>query len=62
MREQFIEATTRQGAKKLAPSWTEYLLKVCGGYHAFESAADYARARWPEPKTKQRKPRKAAYL
>jgi hypothetical protein len=40
MKSQFIEAKSKQQAEKLAP-WAEIIVKVEGGYHAFESAEDY---------------------
>lgn len=40
MRKQNIEAKTAAEAKKLAP-WADKVVKVEGGYIAFESIADY---------------------
>lgn len=40
MRQQFVDAKTLQAAKKAAP-WAEKIVKVEGGYHAFESIQDY---------------------
>lgn len=39
MRKEFIECKTRQQALKAAP-WAAELIKVDGGYMAFESEAD----------------------
>lgn len=39
MRKEFIQATTRRQAVKLAP-WAADLIKVDGGYMAFESVGD----------------------
>lgn len=39
MRKEFIEAKTRKQAAKLAP-WAADMVKVDGGYMAFESADD----------------------
>lgn len=39
MKSEFLDVKTRYMAKKLAP-WAEVILKVCGGYRAFESAND----------------------
>lgn len=40
MQTQFIPATTAAQARKLAP-WAAKVVKVDGGYRAFESLADY---------------------
>lgn len=40
MRQQFIECKYRYQAKK-ACGWAEKIVKVCGGYHCFESYQDY---------------------
>ena len=40
MQTQFIPATTAAQARKLAP-WAAKVVKVDGGYMAFESVADY---------------------
>lgn len=44
MRKQFIECKTRRTAARQAP-WAAAIIKVDGGYLAFESAADAATAR-----------------
>ncbi len=41
MKIKLIEVTTRNAAKSAAP-WAAKIVKVCGGYMAFESVADYA--------------------
>ena len=40
MRKEFLEGATRKQAKELAP-WASKIVKVCGGYMAFESIDDY---------------------
>jgi hypothetical protein len=40
MRKQFIEMKTRKAAETVAP-WACVIVKVNGGFHAFESRADY---------------------
>lgn len=40
MAAQLILTDTRYEAKKAAP-WAEKIVKVCGGYMAFESLEDY---------------------
>jgi hypothetical protein len=40
MRSVFIECKSRSTAKRRCP-WAAILAKVEGGYHAFESVADY---------------------
>lgn len=40
MRNEFIQAKTAAEARKLAP-WAAKVVKVDGGYRAFESIADY---------------------
>ena len=40
MRKQFIEAKTAKKAREAAP-WADKIVKVEGGYMAFESAQDY---------------------
>lgn len=40
MRSEFIEAKTKKQAEKKAP-WACRIVKVEGGYHAFESIEDY---------------------
>lgn len=40
MRTEFITAKTAAQARKLAP-WAAKVVKVEGGYRAFESVADY---------------------
>jgi hypothetical protein len=40
MRKEFLEVETRYQARKLAP-WAAVIVKVSGGYMAFESADDY---------------------
>lgn len=40
MKQQFIETKSRAKALKEAP-WACKIVKVCGGYRAFESWADY---------------------
>ena len=40
MRTQFLQVTTRSQAIKSAP-WALAIIKVCGGFQAFESKADY---------------------
>jgi hypothetical protein len=40
MKKQHIDASTAAQARKLAP-WAEKVIRVEGGYLAFESAADY---------------------
>lgn len=41
MQTRFIPATTAAQARKLAP-WAAKVVKVDGGYMAFESLSDYA--------------------
>lgn len=40
MRTEFLEVSTRYQARKAAP-WAAVIASVCGGFRAFESAADY---------------------
>ena len=40
MRIEHINAKTAAQARKLSP-WAAKVVKVCGGYRAFESIADY---------------------
>jgi hypothetical protein len=40
MRKVFIECKSRSTAKNRA-TWAAKIIKVCGGYMAFESVADY---------------------
>jgi hypothetical protein len=40
MRNCFIEAKSKKDAQKKAP-WAAKIVKVEGGYHAFESIVDY---------------------
>lgn len=40
MRQEMIEVKTRKEAAKLAP-WAAKIVKVSGGYMAFESIADF---------------------
>lgn len=40
MRSEFIKATTRYFAWKAAP-WAAIIVKVDGGWHAFECMGDY---------------------
>ncbi len=40
MRNQFIDVKTYYAAKKAAP-WASKIIKVDGGYRAFESITDY---------------------
>lgn len=40
MKTQTIETTSRAAAVKSMP-WAAKVVKVCGGYKGFESAADY---------------------
>jgi hypothetical protein len=40
MRKQFIKCKTRKTAERRAP-WASYIVKVEGGYRAFESSYDY---------------------
>lgn len=40
MKQQFVEAKSRKEAEKKAP-WAAKIIKVEGGYRAFESLADY---------------------
>lgn len=40
MRQQFIECKSRAAANRRAP-WACKIVKVCGGYMAFESISDY---------------------
>ncbi len=40
MRTEFLQAATAAQARKLAP-WAAKVVKVDGGYMAFESIADY---------------------
>ena len=40
MRKAFIDVSTRYKAKKAAP-WAAKIVKVSGGYMAFESTSDY---------------------
>lgn len=40
MKQQFIEAKDRKEAQKKAP-WAAKIVKVEGGYRAFESTQDY---------------------
>lgn len=40
MRQQVIECKSRAAAKRRAP-WAAKIVKVCGGYMAFESVSDY---------------------
>ncbi len=40
MRTEFIHAKTAAQARKLAP-WAAKVIKVSGGYMAFESVSDY---------------------
>lgn len=40
MRQQFVEAKTIKDAKAKCP-WAEKVVKVDGGYRAFESTRDY---------------------
>lgn len=39
MRTEFIQIKTRREAVKIAP-WAAEIIKVCGGYRAFESVED----------------------
>lgn len=39
MKTEFIQAKTRREAVKIAP-WAAEIVKVCGGYMAFESVED----------------------
>lgn len=41
MRTEFIEASTRYQARKVAP-WAAVIARVCGGFRAFESVSDYS--------------------
>jgi hypothetical protein len=41
MRTEMIDCNTRKQAVKQAP-WAAVIVKVCGGYKAFESASDAA--------------------
>ncbi len=40
MRQEFVECASRATAKRRCP-WAAVIAKVEGGYHAFESVADY---------------------
>ena len=40
MKQQFIEASTAKKAREIAP-WADKIVKVEGGYMAFESARDW---------------------
>ena len=40
MRTEFLAVNTKKAAQKLAP-WAELVVKVTGGYRAFESQEDY---------------------
>lgn len=40
MRQEMIECRTRRTAARRCP-WAAKIVKVCGGYLAFESVADY---------------------
>lgn len=40
MRSQFVECKSRKTAKRRCP-WAAIVTKVEGGFHAFESVADY---------------------
>ena len=40
MRQQFIETKTRKAAVEACP-WADKILKVVGGYMAFETQEDY---------------------
>ena len=40
MRQKFLEVSTAREARTLAP-WAAKIVKVTGGYMAFESIADY---------------------
>lgn len=44
MRAQFIECKSRETAKRRAP-WAAVIIKVDGGYKAYESRADAATAK-----------------
>lgn len=44
MRQQFIDCSTYRTAYKRAP-WASRVMKVCGGFIAFESIADYQTAK-----------------
>lgn len=44
MRQQFIDCSTYRTAYKRAP-WASRVMKVCGGYIAFESWSDYYTAK-----------------
>jgi hypothetical protein len=40
MRSKFVEVETREEAEALCP-WAAVIVEVEGGWHAFESVADY---------------------
>ncbi len=44
MRQKFIECASRATAYRRAP-WASIVMKVCGGFMAFESIADYNTAK-----------------